>query len=189
MSIPHWQYFLSIESDLAKCSRYVEFDSRNFGVFSVEFARIIVAASAEFDAVAKKLCKHINPRLNPQSIDKYQPIILGQYPRIEECLVEIPSYRLQFQPWKDWAAQSPRWWTKSYNKIKHERETYFHEATLENAILATAGLLIGLIYYYDASHGGFPAVDYSLAPKLLEPLEPPGAMLGGRFEWTSTAWK
>jgi len=60
MSLPHWEYFLSIETDLTQGMRYVEFAPENYATFSVEFARIIVAASAEFDAVAKALCNAID---------------------------------------------------------------------------------------------------------------------------------
>jgi hypothetical protein len=71
----HWNYFLSIEYDLEKISRYVEFDKNNFECFSVEISRVILAAGAEVDVVCKKICKNINPSLSNLHINTYREII------------------------------------------------------------------------------------------------------------------
>ena len=71
MSLPHWEYFLSLESDLEDCSKYVEFTSTNYKTYSIEFAKIILLASAEFDTVAKELCKIINPNINLNGINRH----------------------------------------------------------------------------------------------------------------------
>jgi hypothetical protein len=190
MSLQHWEYFLSIEAALADCTRYVEFVPENYPTFSVEFARIIVAASAEFDAVAKGLCKAIDQNSNPNNIIEYHPIIAERYPKFLQYKVQIPRFRLELEPWKEWtAAASPDWWSKGYNKIKHERDQYFANANLKNAIYATAGLLTGIVYLYDAKEGRFPEVDLAAAPKLLEPQDDPRGMQGANITWTCKAWK
>jgi len=53
----HWNYFLVLESDLEHISRYIEFTTDNFKVYSQEFAHILLAASSEVDVVLKSLCK------------------------------------------------------------------------------------------------------------------------------------
>ena len=58
--------------------------------------------------------------------------------------------------------------SKGYNKIKHERDKHFKEANLENAILATSGLLTGILYFYDCDSSNH-TIDSSQAPKLLVP--------------------
>jgi hypothetical protein len=80
VSLPYWNYFKSIEADLEACSRYVEFTAANFHTYSVEFARIIMAAGSEIDTVAKELCRQIDPTRKPKNINEYQPIITGKYP-------------------------------------------------------------------------------------------------------------
>ena len=78
MSLEYWEYFLAIESDLENCCRYVEFSSDNYGTYSIEFARIIMAASAEFDTLAKNLCQAILERKlkpNEDNINKYNQIM------------------------------------------------------------------------------------------------------------------
>ena len=52
----HWNYFLSVEADLLELSRFIEFDKRNYKCFSVEMARLLMAAAAEVDVVCKQLC-------------------------------------------------------------------------------------------------------------------------------------
>jgi hypothetical protein len=118
MSYPHWEYFLSIEEDLARCTRYVDFNKDNYNTYSVEFARIIVAAAAEFDSVAKGLCKAINPAESPDTINQYYPIIVGKYAQFLDYTIDMPRFKLELQPWKAWTpAVAPDWWSKSYNKI------------------------------------------------------------------------
>ena len=190
MSLPHWEYFLSIEADLAQCMRYVEFTQENFATFSVEFARIIVAASAEFDAVAKGLCKTIDENAKPENIKQYQPVIVGRYPKFPQYKIHIPRIKLELQPWNTWTPEvSPDWWSKGYNKIKHQRDQHFASANLDNALNATAGLLAGIVYLYDATNGGFPDVDLAAAPKLFEPQDNPAAMHQSAITWTCKAWK
>ena len=190
MSLPHWEYFLSIEADLANCMRYVEFAPENFAAFSVEFARIIVAASAEFDAVAKGLCKSINEKAKPENINEYHPIIVGRYPKFPQYKIHIPRLKVEIEPWRTWTAEaSPDWWSKGYNKIKHERDQYFANANLRNAIDATAGLLAGIVYLYDTKEGAFPAVDLAAAPILFEPQDNPEGMHQATITWSCKAWK
>lgn len=191
MSYPHWQYFLSIEDDLLRCSRYVEFDSQNFGTFSVEFARVIVAAASEFDAVAKKLCKVLQPAAAPRTINAYRPIILGKYPKFVDYTIHIPRAKLKFQPWSTWSATaSPDWWSKGYNMIKHQRDAHFPAANLENAIFATAALLAGIVYLYDAEYGSVPRMDLGSFPQLFEPQDHPNSGIGsGGLFWSCQVWK
>jgi len=171
MTLPHWEYFLSIESDLERCSQFVEFVPNNYKTYSVEFARIIMAAASEFDTVAKLLCNCLYPDQEPNSINAYHQIITSKYPKFTQYEILIPRYKLDFKPWDSWQANSsPDWWSKGYNKIKHQRDQHFYQANLENAILATCGLLTGLLYFYEAHFGANrPEIDLFQSPKLLSP--------------------
>jgi hypothetical protein len=175
MSMPFWEYFLAIEQDLEKCTRYVQFDEKNYKTYSLEFARIIVASGAECDTVMKALCKSIDSSQVPSKMPEYFPIVCKVYPRFIEYEIEIPRYELSFAPWKTWSSdKSPDWWKKAYNKIKHERDKYFKNANLRNAIMATAGLLVTLLYYYDHEilrpEPPHPmCIDSSWSPRLLCP--------------------
>ncbi len=144
----YWEYFLAIEDDLVKTSRFVEFCPDNYKTYSVEFARIILASSSEFDVIAKAICKEIDPSSNANNIDEYRSVILSRYPRFYTMQIDIPRYNLSFKPWDTWSNQeNPTWW-QSYNNVKHQRDLFYNEATLETALNSVAGLLCGSLHYF-----------------------------------------
>lgn len=173
MSLPFWEYFLAIEEDLERCTRYVEFCEGNYGTSSLEFARIIMASGAECDTVMALLCKSIgSPRVVRSITDRFQTVA-GKYPKFVDHEVEIPRYGIVCRPWETWSATTgPDWWKMGYNKIKHERDKFFKNANLKYAIGATAGLLCTLLYYYrelDPEKKPVVMVDYLHSPTLLLP--------------------
>ncbi|MCW5198378.1 hypothetical protein VU06_01360 [Desulfobulbus sp. F3] len=154
MPLDYWEYFLAIEQDLEKCSRFVDFSNSNYETNSIEFARIIMAASAEVDTVAKELCNLISPQSQAENILKYAGVILVKYPKLIEVEVSIDRYNLKVQPWNGWStSSSPTWW-QGYNKIKHERTTHFNLANLKNAIHSVSGLLLLILYFFKEKNKG-----------------------------------
>lgn len=145
---PHWNYFLSIEDELERISRYVEFDERNFNCFSIEIARVLMASAAETDVVCKQLCKKLNPASNADSINQYRDEIQAVYPNIPTFGVSLPRYGLTLQPWDNWKDNVvPLWWT-AHNKVKHHRDSEFHQGNLKNALNSVAGLFVMVLYLY-----------------------------------------
>jgi len=144
----HWNYFLALERDLEFVSRYVEFSPPNFQVFSIELAHLLFAAASEVDVVAKLLCERIAPAAPRGNINEYKAVLLPALPDLPTTQVFVPRYGLSFAPWSNWATpNSPDWW-RSYNHVKHERDTYFNEATLKNALNALGALLIVTYHFY-----------------------------------------
>jgi hypothetical protein len=169
MAYPHWEYFLAIEDDLVTCSRFIEFNENNFDAYSIEFARILLASASEFDVVAKMICKEIKPNKNPSNINEYRTLITNEFPKFYSTEIKIPRYALSFSPWIEWDNdENPDWWS-SYNKVKHERNNHFSEATLENVLLATSGLMCGLMYYYKLTISPTREVPINPAPEFFEP--------------------
>ena len=54
-----WYYFLAIESDLERTARFVEPAVANDSCYSVEFARLLMGAAAEIEAVATQLAREV----------------------------------------------------------------------------------------------------------------------------------
>ena len=157
---------MAIEDDLVKTSRFVEFCSDNYKTYSVEFARIILASSSEFDVIAKALCKEINPSSDASNIDDYRNVILSRYPRFHAMQIDIPRYNFSLKPWDTWNSQvNPTWW-RSYNNVKHQRDLFYCEATLETSLNSVAGLLCGVLYYFRSILGCH--VSLNPFPQLLE---------------------
>src|SRR5215213_6292835 len=100
---PHWSYFLAIEQDLERLARFVDFDERNFDCFSIEIARLLLAAAAETDVVCKQLCLLHNPTSRAADILTYKSEILTHYPRLPRFVVTLPRYGLTLKPWSDWS--------------------------------------------------------------------------------------
>lgn len=169
MALEYWEYFLSIEWDLEKCARYVDFSSNNYDTNSVEFARIIMAAAAEVDTIAKELCKLIDPQSNAGNICQYAGIILEKYPNLVNIEIIINRYDLYVKPWNGWSNNSsPSWW-QGYNKIKHDRTANFDRANLKNAISSVAGLLLILLYYLKEKNGEqVETISAFYSPKILD---------------------
>ena len=144
----HWNYFLAFDEDLETLSRYVEFHEDNYRCFSVEIARVLLAAASEVDVVAKLLCKKISAKSKAKTIDAYRTEICAKYPKIAAFEVVAARYGLRLQPWDQWSkGKSPFWW-KAYNDVKHERDKSFGDANLKNLLNAVAGLFVMCLYLY-----------------------------------------
>ena len=173
MKFPHWQYFISLEKSLNETTRYVELSDKNFSVFSVEYARILLSTAAEVDVVCKLLCEQINPSSKAGNIDDYRKVILAKYPNFPKIKIQVPHMEADIAPWEDWdKSKNPDWW-RNYNNVKHERVSYFDEANLKNSLHALCGLFALLLYYYqpEAYQGDlqpFPQIiDYDRFPGFL----------------------
>ncbi len=146
---PHWNYLLAFDADLVGLSRYVEFHESNFGCFSIEIARILLASAAEVDVVCKLLCKTINAKTKAEKIHEYRDTIAPRFPRIATFDVLLPRFGLTLRPWDEWKKKKgvPFWWS-DYNKVKHHRDAYFGRANLKNALNAVAGLFVIVLHLY-----------------------------------------
>ncbi len=172
----HWNYFLALERDLETVSRYIEFCEPNFSVFSIELAHLLLAASSEVDVVAKRLCELVAPDAPRRNINDYKSALLLAIPDLPMTEILVARYGLTLNPWSNWdGEENPHWW-RSYNNVKHERDAYFHEATLKNALNALGALLI-LTYHYYARALAVPPSPM-LAPKAtMKQLDPQSSLL------------
>jgi hypothetical protein len=144
----HWNYFLALESDMERVTRYVEFNEKNYTVYSIELAHLLFTAASEFEVVAKLLCELINPTAPRDCITDLRTLLNTYFPEIAQENIFVPRYGLTLNTPLELFGQdkSPRWWGK-YNSVKHARNTNFQDANLENALLALASLQIIILYY------------------------------------------
>jgi hypothetical protein len=163
----HWNYFLAIERDLEVLSRFIEFDERNFDCFSLEIARILLAAGAEVDVVCKQICRAKDPDSVADNIQAYRNEIVSHRSAISQFAVEIPRFGLSLHPWDEWKKPDgvPAWWT-AHNKIKHHRHSHYDHANLKNALNGVAGLFVATLYLYQEQAEAGELVP---TPQLLRP--------------------
>lgn len=145
----HWHYFLSLEEDLHALARSIEFCQANFGCYSIDLARILMAAASEVDVAAKLLCADVDVSSKSASINAYQSTLVRRFPGLPTARVIAPRFGLVLEPWINWkTADTPPDWWQSNNKVKHHRSEHFNQATVSNALNATAGLFVLLAIYY-----------------------------------------
>jgi len=148
VALGHWNHFLALESDLDQLSRYVDF-SGNEDAYSLEIARLILGASAEVDVVLKLICQLHDSNSKASNITQYHPIVILNCPNFRSFTVTIPRFGLEHQPWINWTtSNAPDWW-KAHNKIKHQRDKYFTEATLKHCLNAVGGLFVSVLHLYE----------------------------------------
>jgi hypothetical protein len=146
MTNEHWRYFLALEQDVERTTRFVEPHVSNYKTFSIEFARLIISACSEIDVVAKVLCESIAPTAPARNMDEYRAVIHKQYPHIHEAIVEVRRFGLSMEPWKEWGdGKNPGWW-KDHQLVKHQRHKHFAQADLEHCIVSAAGLFSLALY-------------------------------------------
>ncbi len=155
-TLSHWNYFLSLEEDLIRIGRFIEFSKSNFSCFSTELARLLLAASSEVDVVAKLLCKKLDASVVTTNIDDYRNVVLSRISRFPAYTVSLPRFGLTLTPWSKWATNTnPDWW-REHNQVKHQRDEYFTKAHLKNTLNAIGGLFLLLMEYY---RGDFDQLD------------------------------
>lgn len=144
----HWNYFLALEDDLAKVSRYIEFTQSNYDTYSIELAHLLLAAASEVDVVLKTLCNEVSPEKSHTGINTYRETIQGKQAYLITEYCTIPRYGLKLTPWIEWdknSTSNPLWW-RSYNSVKHHRDSDFNKANLKNVLNAMAGLALANLY-------------------------------------------
>jgi hypothetical protein len=148
--IPHWNYFIALEEDITNLARYIEFSELNYKCYSMELARILFSASSEIDVIAKQYCRLINKGSKASNINQYKTEIMNRCPTFSTIKVGMPKFALTLEPWSNWEGKDkghPVWW-RAYNNVKHERNEYFSEANLQNALNSVAALFVLLIFFY-----------------------------------------
>lgn len=144
----YWNYYLALENDLQKSSRYIEFTKANLKSFSIEFVHLLQSASSEVDVLMKLFCEILDPNKKCQNIYDYRKVVVGKCPSMIQEEIILDRFGMKYQPWINWQkGESPNWW-KSYNKVKHKRNAYFNEANLKNVVNSIGALHILVVYYY-----------------------------------------
>lgn len=146
MTNEHWRYFLALEQDVERTTRFVEPSVSNYRTFSIEFARLIISACSEVEVVAKVLCHSIDSTARATNMDDYRSVVQKAFPEIHKVMVQVPRFGLIMEPWKEWGTgTNPGWW-KDHQLVKHHRHKHFALADLEHCIVSTAGLFSLTLY-------------------------------------------
>lgn len=147
-SLHHWNYFLTIESDVEAMTRYIEPCKANQKTYSHELARLLIASASEVDVLLKQICQNLDASEKASSVGKYEKVLRAHLPQIFAFKSHIPRWGLKLRPFEDWRKNSPPAWWTACNKVKHHRDTHFPQATLKNTLNSFAALYIANLYYH-----------------------------------------
>jgi len=150
----YWNYYISIEEDLNKLSRFIEFDKRNEKVFSIELVRLLISSSSEFEVVSKELCKVRGVSIGNGKIKGIRTGLVGYYHNISDVEISIPKFGMEYQPLIKWKDNEDCGWWRSYCSVKHHRNAKYEEAHLKNVINAIGALQIVNLYYCKSLNRG-----------------------------------
>jgi hypothetical protein len=127
--------------------RYVEPETRNMNVYGHEIRQLLVLACNEVEAQCKAVLRANNYPSNrrqwnmkddyfklakPLRLDNWQAQLL-QYPKL--------GWIRPFRQWSRTTFRSLPWYA-AYNKVKHDRELEFAQASLRNLVEAMAAVYI-----------------------------------------------
>lgn len=173
--IRHWNYFCSITKQLEDTSEYVDHGLNNANeiehgnVYSNVFKQIILLSGAEFETMAKALCKLSGVELKEKAnIADISIAILEKYPSIVDT--KIYTKYLFDKPFKAWhikhdskmesKVEGIEWW-KSYTEIKHDQNDSYKLCTLETALAITGALYVIDLYVMKVAGGSLrTAMDF-----------------------------
>lgn len=178
----HWNYFLAVEEDLHRCSRYVSFTDDNLECYSDEFAKLIVLAGSEVGSVLEEICGLIAPGSKVGTLSEYYKELSKLYPNVSKVEVSLPRFGMNVSPWKGWGLSgSPDWWRRSYNKLKHVRHAEYKRGTLRAAIEAVAAQFIVIQIYHKEKFGDWLEIPFSEQNLIMAPRMPDGFMGGATW--------
>ena len=61
----YWQYFRELEDEILATRRYVDFQSDNYGTFSVEYLKLYQAICSEIDVIGKAMAEEVDSNFKP----------------------------------------------------------------------------------------------------------------------------
>lgn len=125
--------------------------NENLPTFGYEIRNLLVLACTEVEAQLKGIYK-ANAAKIPDNLNMSAYFTLNKYLGLNAYRIQYPFYPQlkSFQPFEQWSGDSyrPLPWYQAYNAVKHNRESEFHQATLDNVIEAISGAAILLLAQY-----------------------------------------
>lgn len=130
-------------------SRYVDFSKDNLKTHSIELTGLLLSGCSEIDVILKEICLILDNNSKPQNIKDYQEAITQNLSEMIDEKIDIGTSFYVRQPFSSWnSKKSPVWWTM-HNKVKHERNTFYKEAYLDNVLDSISALFLCVNYYYN----------------------------------------
>jgi hypothetical protein len=140
---------LTIEKKLSSALHFVPYCEQHRKVWSPEFATIVLEAATHTDSLWRTVFAEEGrePKRKYADISDYREAFADHLAKQRVGFFGALPEVVALSPFDAWARgeSTPGWW-EDYNLLKHNRLENRHVGTLENAVLATAALLLAIIY-------------------------------------------
>ena len=145
--------FKLLEDDLKRLFEYVEPCDENFNTYSHRIYELLLKASTEFETNAKQILKSNGYNFSGRNLNITDYFKINAATKLSEYEVFLDFWRPTrkvIMPFSEWNGQNQSLsWYQGYNKVKHDRQYNFCEASLQNVIKAIAGVLVILYAQFD----------------------------------------
>jgi hypothetical protein len=173
----------SLQKSLENIFEFIEPADSNLKTFSHKTYELLLRASTEFESHAKGiLIANGYPKKDYLNIKDYKKI--DKATKLSEYEILIDYWRegaKEFQPYVSWKHTHTLDWYQDYNNCKHNRESNFEKANLENCINSVAAVLcilyaqLGILAFekytdnsylkhYSSGHIGHPSILFYIKP-------------------------
>ena len=147
--------YRTITSDLLTLCEYVDPCEANKAAYSHRTFELFLRTCTELENLWKYIlrnncCPDPEEKWNITSYVQVEKVYNYRLSTKEVCFVywkpdPTPRYLKPFDGWLDNVKGQPVLaWYAAYNRVKHNRESNFHEASMENLILSIAALHVNL---------------------------------------------
>ncbi len=147
MALNIYSYLASFEilcSDFRRLAEYVEPSDANLKTYSYRLYELLLRACTDFESVCKEELVAADCAKPPADMNINDYKTLEGRLHLEQVHVglliwrPVPAYIQPFAGWS--AAVPPLAWYKAYNTVKHNRNSQFEEASLDQVRHSLAGL-------------------------------------------------
>jgi hypothetical protein len=136
--------FEILSNDFRRITEFVEPVDANLSTYSHRLYELLLRACTDFESVCKERLVVDGCKKSPRDMKIYDYRVLEATLFLERVEVGVLVWRPNVdyvRPFIDWSSASPPLqWYSNYNKVKHNRNTSFSLASLENVRLALSGL-------------------------------------------------
>lgn len=131
-----------LESDLKILFEYVEPNDDNLVTYSHRTYELLLRAATEFESNCKRILdtNGYTKAGNLNIIDYYKINIATKLSEYNICINIWGPQRKVIMPFHQWQTSHSLSWYQAYNDAKHDRQTNFRQANINNLINAIAGV-------------------------------------------------
>lgn len=143
--------FSLLEDDLLQLFTCVEPTNDNFRVYSHRLYELLLRASTEFETNAMQILTYNGYTKKKGNLNITDYFKINEATKLSEYEVTCELWHSMevFKPFQEWRLGHSISWYQAYNDVKHNRNSEFSKASLNNVMNAITGVLAILYAQFD----------------------------------------